>query len=94
MLILVMVNLVVGGLVVAVLLAQRDALELVVSVLMDGLRLVVGQVLIAVTLLVVLVLQRIGQTQAQGRCEDQILKIQIGRRIINNGAQALANCFR
>lgn len=61
-------------LVVSMLLAQRDALDLVVTVLVDRLRLMVSQMLVAVALLVlVLVLQRIGEAQAQGRGEDQIL---------------------
>jgi len=78
-----LVGLVVGlSFVVAVLLV-RDALDLVVSVLVDGLRFVVGQVLVAVALLVVLVLQRIGEAQAQGRGEDQILQDQIVGGIIS-----------
>jgi len=72
----------------------RDALDLVVSVLVDGLRFVVGQVLVAVALLVVLVLQRIGEAQAQGRGEDQILQDQIVGGIISNRAQTSTNCFR
>jgi len=89
-----LVGLVVGlSFVVAVLLV-RDALDLVVSVLVDGLRFVVGQVLVAVALLVVLVLQRIGEAQAQGRGEDQILQDQIVGGIISNRAQTSTNCFR
>lgn len=69
---------------VTVLLAQWDAFDLMVAILMDGLRFVMGQVLISMALLVVLVLQRIGEAQAQSRGEDQILQDQIGGCIISN----------